>query len=68
MPAVTLWKIGPFRRVICRDYSGKCFSHFAWIEWLSSEELKLDRDMYKDNGKMYKEYCENEKIRKAKCS
>jgi len=33
LKAVTLWKIGPFRKVLYRDIDGRCHTDFAWMEW-----------------------------------
>ena len=33
--AVTLWKFGPFRRILYRDVSGKCYKYGpVWTSWL----------------------------------
>jgi len=43
MPAVTLWKIGPFRRILYRDFlTGKCVKLGpAWERWKSNIDCKF---------------------------
>lgn len=33
LDAVTLWKVGPFRRIIYRDFDGECRNDFGYITW-----------------------------------
>jgi len=40
LKAVTLWRIGPFRYVLFRDVSGKCYKEFAWFEWINNNEAR----------------------------
>ena len=43
LPAVTLWKVGPFRRVIFRDFSGKCYKYFGCCGWEKAKTFKMPR-------------------------
>lgn len=31
LEAVTLWRIGPFRKILYRDFDGKCRTLFSWV-------------------------------------
>jgi hypothetical protein len=38
LKAITLWRIGPFRRVLYRDIDGKCRKRGpAWVHWIPRE-------------------------------
>lgn len=34
MKAVTLWRVGPFRRILYRDFDGTCGKEFGWISFI----------------------------------
>jgi len=33
LEAITLWKIGPFRKFIYRDFDNRCKSGFGCVSW-----------------------------------
>ena len=40
LPAVTLWKISGFRRVMWRDIGGKCYKGFGLFNWVENNRFK----------------------------